>query len=62
VITTGAIGALYCALMAVLDPGDEVLIPDPGWPNYEARIAFTAADDELRSGVTRLMQFLQARA
>jgi len=36
VITTGAIGALYSALMAVIDPGDEVLIPDPGWPNYEA--------------------------
>ena len=36
VITTGAIGALYSALMAVVDPGDEVLIPDPGWPNYEA--------------------------
>ena len=36
VITTGAIGALYSSLMAVIDPGDEVLIPDPGWPNYEA--------------------------
>ena len=36
IITTGAIGALYSALMAAMDPGDEVLIPDPGWPNYEA--------------------------
>ena len=36
VITTGAVGGLYSALMSVLDPGDEVLIPDPGWPNYEA--------------------------
>jgi aspartate aminotransferase/aminotransferase len=36
VITTGAIGALYSSLMAVVDAGDEVLIPDPGWPNYEA--------------------------
>jgi aspartate/methionine/tyrosine aminotransferase len=36
VITTGAIGALYSALMAVIDSGDEVLTPDPGWPNYEA--------------------------
>jgi aspartate/methionine/tyrosine aminotransferase len=35
-ITTGAIGALYSTLMAVVDAGDEVLIPDPGWPNYEA--------------------------
>lgn len=36
IITTGAIGALYSALMAVVDAGDEVLIPDPGWPNYES--------------------------
>jgi aspartate/methionine/tyrosine aminotransferase len=36
VITTGAIGALFSALMAVVDSGDEVLIPDPGWPNYES--------------------------
>jgi aspartate/methionine/tyrosine aminotransferase len=36
VVTVGAIGGLYLALMAVIDPGDEVLIPDPGWPNYEA--------------------------
>lgn len=36
IITVGAIGALFTALMSVLDPGDEVLIPDPGWPNYES--------------------------
>jgi aspartate/methionine/tyrosine aminotransferase len=36
VMTTGAIGGLYSSLMAVIDLGDEVLIPDPGWPNYEA--------------------------
>ena len=36
VITTGAIGGLFSSLFAVLDSGDEILIPDPGWPNYEA--------------------------
>jgi len=36
VITTGAIGALYSALFSIVDVGDEVLVPDPGWPNYEA--------------------------
>ena len=36
VVTSGAIGALYTAVMAVVDPGDEILIPDPGWPNYES--------------------------
>jgi len=36
IITTGAIGALYSALMSILDAGDELLVPDPGWPNYAA--------------------------
>lgn len=43
VITTGAIGALYTALMSVVDAGDEVLIPDPGWPNYEAIVHLAGA-------------------
>ncbi len=47
VVTVGAIGALYASLMAVLDPGDEVLIPDPGWPNYEA-IAVLAGASAVR--------------
>ena len=32
--TPGSVFALASALMTVADPGDEVLIPDPGWPNY----------------------------
>ena len=36
IVTVGAIGGLFTALMSVIDPGDEVLIPDPGWPNYES--------------------------
>jgi aspartate/methionine/tyrosine aminotransferase len=36
IVTVGAIGALFTALMTVVDTGDEVLIPDPGWPNYES--------------------------
>jgi aspartate/methionine/tyrosine aminotransferase len=31
VATTGACGGLYSSFLALLDPGDEVLIPDPGW-------------------------------
>src|SRR5262249_24535902 len=51
IVTVGAIGALYTALMSVLDAGDEVLIPDPGWPNYEA-IAVLAGPRPLRSPLT----------
>jgi aspartate/methionine/tyrosine aminotransferase len=43
IITTGAIGALYSALMSVTDAGDDVLIPDPGWPNYEAIVHLAGA-------------------
>ena len=43
VITTGAFGALYSAIMSVADAGDEVLIPDPGWPNYEAIVHLAGA-------------------
>lgn len=42
-VTVGAIGALFTAVMVVADPGDEVLIPDPGWPNYESIVHLAAA-------------------
>jgi aspartate aminotransferase len=31
-VTTGGIHALYIACQALLEPGDEVVIPDPTWP------------------------------
>lgn len=34
-VTAGSMQALALAFQAVCEPGDEVLIPDPGWPNYE---------------------------
>lgn len=57
VITTGAVGGLYSALMSVLDPGDEVLIPDPGWPNYEA-IAHLAGASAVRFALLPQRGFL----
>ncbi|MFD2205974.1 pyridoxal phosphate-dependent aminotransferase [Kiloniella antarctica] len=33
-ITTGGVMAIYLSLMSFVEPGDEVLVPDPGWPNY----------------------------
>jgi aspartate/methionine/tyrosine aminotransferase len=43
VVTTGAIGALFTTMAASLDEGDEVLLPDPGWPNYSAIAVLTGA-------------------
>jgi aspartate/methionine/tyrosine aminotransferase len=36
VIAPGCKLALFMALMALLEPGDEVLYPDPGFPGYES--------------------------
>jgi len=34
VVTQGGIEALYLGLSGMLEPGDEVLLPDPAWPNF----------------------------
>jgi aspartate/methionine/tyrosine aminotransferase len=47
VVTTGAVGGLATALMAVVEPGDEVLIPDPGWPNFEMMVTCSHAAPRL---------------
>lgn len=36
VVTAGGVGALFAAYRTILDDGDEVLVPDPGWPNFVA--------------------------
>ncbi|HTF13012.1 MAG TPA: aminotransferase class I/II-fold pyridoxal phosphate-dependent enzyme, partial [Asanoa sp.] len=33
VVTAGGVGALAAAYRALLEPGDEILVPDPGWTN-----------------------------
>jgi aspartate/methionine/tyrosine aminotransferase len=34
-VTAGGYGALFSAIHAVIDEGDEVLIPEPAWPAYK---------------------------
>jgi aspartate/methionine/tyrosine aminotransferase len=34
VVTTGGCGAIFVTFLSLLDPGDEVLVPDPGWSHY----------------------------
>ena len=43
IMTVGAVGALLCACMAVLNPGDEVIVTDPYWSNYSGQIAMSGA-------------------
>ncbi len=40
-ISPGSVFALVQALMACTNSGDEVLLPDPGWPNYYMQIVAT---------------------
>jgi aspartate aminotransferase len=34
-VSAGSMQGLAAAVLAVAEPGDEVLVPDPGWPNYQ---------------------------
>ena len=42
-IGVGGVQAIFAAFQAMLDPGDEILIPDPAWPNYEMAIQLREA-------------------
>ena len=42
-ITAGATGALFTALMGILNPGDEVIVPVPAFPLYESIITMAGA-------------------
>ena len=42
-LSIGGVQGISVALLALLDAGDEALIPDPGWPNYEMMITLREA-------------------
>ena len=42
-IAMGGTGAIFASLIATVGPGDEVLIPDPGWPQYRMQLASCGA-------------------
>lgn len=44
VVTAGAMEALALAVMTVVDPGDEILVPTPAWPNYRTHAAMVGAE------------------
>ena len=41
VVTPGAKPIMYFAILALVEPGDEVIYPDPGFPIYESMTRFT---------------------
>jgi aspartate aminotransferase len=47
VVTAGGIEAIYLAMLGVLEPGDEVLLPNPGWPNFRMMARLVHAVERL---------------
>jgi aspartate/methionine/tyrosine aminotransferase len=39
-VTVGGKGVMVYAILALVDPGDEVIVPDPGYPIYESVTRF----------------------
>jgi aspartate aminotransferase len=44
VVSNGAKQSIYNALMVLLDPGDEVLIPSPAWVSYPEMVRLAGGD------------------
>ena len=42
-VTVGGKGVMVYAVLALVDPGDEVIVPDPGYPIYESLTRFVGA-------------------
>src|SRR6266567_2233563 len=42
-VTVGGKGVMLYAILGLIDPGDEVLVPDPGYPIYESLTSFVGA-------------------
>lgn len=74
VVTPGAKPIIFFTVLALVDPGDEVLYPNPGFPIYESMIQYIGADaipvplkeennwsldvDELEKKITRKTKLL----
>src|SRR5215467_7952445 len=43
VVTPGAKPIMFFTILALVEPGDEVLYPNPGFPIYESMISFVGA-------------------
>jgi aspartate/methionine/tyrosine aminotransferase len=43
VLSQGAVQGISAVFQALLSPGDEVLLPDPAWPNYEMQALLVGA-------------------
>lgn len=43
IVSTGAVTAIAAAFASLVNPGDEVLLPSPAWPNYASAATLLGA-------------------
>ena len=43
VVMPGAKPVIFCSILSTINPGDEVIVPDPGYPTYESVVSFIGA-------------------
>ncbi len=69
-VTVGGKGVMLYAILGLVDPGDEVLVPDPGYPIYESLTRFVGAtpvpipirmENEFRLDVDELASLITPR-
>ena len=69
-VTVGGKGVMVYAIFALVDPGDEVIVPDPGYPIYESLTRFVGGtpvpipirmEHEFRLDVDELVSLITPR-
>jgi aspartate aminotransferase len=69
-VTVGGKGVMYYAIMALVEPGDEVIVPDPGYPIYASVTRFVGGtvvpipirqENEFRLDIDELISLVTPR-